>query len=225
MSLSAPAETNGHSRSVTIGAPMVVTPAAATPAAAASSPSPNAGEKNALAWVATISLFAVAIVGSFAGAGTVLRLLFPLGALVVGLFLYFQYPVFYIGYTCWIWFATPFIRRIADYYRGSFDESSLMLLAPYLVGLITLLTVLRYLPTAHRTGDMPFILAMGAVFFGFLVGVVNNPMVTVARTFLDWMPPVLFGFHISMSWRRYPEVRKNLESTFLWTLSYLFLLS
>lgn len=212
MALPVPTETNGYSASAQ-PMPLEVRPSPRSlPQASRSS-----GGKNALAWIASVTLFAGAIIGSFAGAGTILRLLFPLGALVVGLFLYFRYPVFFIGYTCWVWFSTPFIRRIADYYRGSFDESSLMLLAPYLVGLITLLTVFRYLPIACRTGDLPFILAMGAVFFGFLVGVINNPMVAVARTFLDWMPPVLFGFHVSMSWRRYPEVRKTLESTFLWT--------
>lgn len=177
---------------------------------------PSLLEQPALAWVIVSSLFLLTTLGCFAGAGSLLRLAFPASCTIVAIYLYFFHPLFYINFNWWVWCFTPLLRRLADYYRGAFDESSLMLTAPYLVTLVSILTLMRQFPKTHRTGDLPFVMAAGAVFFAFLVGAINNPATTVARTFLDWMPPILFGLHISTYWRLYPELRKTTQTVFIW---------
>lgn len=173
-------------------------------------------EQPALAWAIIIIFFSFTALGCVAGAGTLMRLVFPAGALVIAIYLYFFHPVFYINFNWWIWCFAPFFRRLADYYRGRFDESSLMLTAPYLVTFVCVWTLFRQFPKVHRTGDVPFIMAGGAVFFAFFVGAMNNPAVTVARTFLDWMPPILFGLHLSTHWNLYPELKKTTQTSFIW---------
>lgn len=177
---------------------------------------PSLLEQPSVAWSLSVLLFLFTTLGSIAGAGTLMRLAFPAGSLLVAIYLYFFHPIFYINFNWWIWCFTPILRRLADYYRNSYDESSLMLTAPYLVTLVCILTLLKVFPKAHRTGDIPFIMAAGAVFFGFLIGGLNNPVSAVARTFLDWMPPILFGLHISAHWRQYPQLRQTTQTNFVW---------
>jgi len=173
-------------------------------------------EQPFLAWAAIIGLFGFTIIGCIAGAGSLMRLAFPMGSLVVAIYLYIFHPIFYINFNWWIWCTAPFLRRLGDYYRGQFDESSLMLTAPYLVTFVCVWTLFRQFPKVHQTGDIPFVMAGGAVFFALFVGVMNNPTSTVIRTFLDWMPPILFGLHISTSWRLYPKLKETTQTIFIW---------
>jgi hypothetical protein len=149
------------------------------------------------------------------GAGSFLNVAFPVGALVVGAFLYFRYPVLYIGFTWWIWFLTAFVRRLADY-RSSYTEPSPLLLAPYLVTALTLVTVFQHLPKARREGGLPFILPLVGVSYGFLIGLINNPPFEVTRGFLDWLTPLTFGFHLIINWRNFPNYYQNIQRTLAW---------
>ena len=116
-------------------------------------------------------------------------MIFPVGTLGVGLLLYQRNPILYLGFNWWITFLTPFIRRLADYYRGSFDSASLMLTAPYLATFITGITVLKGFPKSQRQGNLPFALAAIGIGYSLVVGVARgNGVATVVRTFLDWMP-------------------------------------
>ena len=97
------------------------------------------------AWAAMGGLTIFTILGVLLGADSIIRLIFPLASLAVGLFLYAQYSILYIGFTWWLWFLTPLLSRIIDY-RSGWDPSRLILVAPYLVTLITIITLVKYLP-------------------------------------------------------------------------------
>ena len=84
------------------------------------------------AWIVILGLIIFSAVAVLAGAGSILRLLFPLGSLGVGLFLFGKYPTMYISFTWWLWFVTPWLRRIIDY-RSGWDGSGIILTAPFLV--------------------------------------------------------------------------------------------
>lgn len=170
----------------------------------------------AQAWTAILSLVFFSALCILAGAGSILRIAFPVGALAVGVFLYRYYPILYVGFTWWLWFLTPLVARLVDYRNGWFDEQRLMQTSPYLVTLLTLVTFLRHLPKAYRQGGLPFILASTGVFYGSLVGLIQNSPFAVARSLLDWLTPILFGFHLFVNWRDYPSYRQNIQRTFLW---------
>ena len=165
--------------------------------------------------MAILSLFAISILGSVARAGSLIRLIYPVGSLGVALFLYQRNPILYLGFNWWVTFLTPFIRRLADYYRGSFDSSSLMLTAPYLVTFVAAITLFRGLPQSQRRGNLPFALAAIGIIYGFAIGIGRgNSVAAVIRTFLDWLPPVLLGFHMSANWEKYPEMARNTQRVF-----------
>jgi hypothetical protein len=170
----------------------------------------------ALAWLAIFALIVVTVVGCLGGAGKIMNLLFPFASFAVGLYLYFRAPILYNGFTWWIWFLVAFIRRIADF-RSGYTDSSPMLLAPFLVTGISLITVYKYLPRARQLGALPFATAMAGTLYGYLIGLINIPSAfTVTREFLDWLPPVAFGFHLLANWRDFPKYYKNTQRVFVY---------
>lgn len=169
----------------------------------------------ASAWMAILGLFLFSTLFIAVGAGKILNLAFPGGAFVVGVFLYFRYPILYIGFAWWMWFLTPLVRRLADY-RGSFTDPSPILLAPYLVLLITLVTLGQNLPKINRQGGLPFLLSFVGIGYAYLVGLIQASPIQVTIALLEWLVPVLFGFHLFVNWRNYPVYRQNIERTFIW---------
>jgi len=169
------------------------------------------------AWIAISGLTIFSAVAVLAGAGSILRLLFPLGSLIVGLFLYGKYPTFYISFMWWLWFITPWLRRIIDY-RSGWDGSGIILTAPFLVTLISLITLVQYLPRAYQMGGFPIVISFMGVFYGFLIGLVNNPIAISLRALLDWLTPIVLAFHLFVNWRSYPKYRQSIQTTFTWGL-------
>ncbi|MDH6097715.1 O-antigen ligase family protein [Anabaenopsis sp. FSS-46] len=174
-------------------------------------------ERSLQGWLAISGFLLLTVVSYFAGAAALLRLVYPVTALAVAIFLYLRHPILYIGFTWWIWFLTPLAARLVDY-RIGWDPTRQMLIAPYLVVFVTIATFLRHSPRASTQGAMPFVLAFIAVFYGFLIGLVHNSPLPVARGLLDWLSPILFAFHLFINWRDYPSYRQNIQRIFIWAV-------
>ena len=167
------------------------------------------------AWIVILGLLLIITLCLVAGLGKVLNIIFPAGCLGVGLFLYLRYPILYVGFTWWVFFMTPFVRRVSDF-RSGFTEPSPILLAPLLVAMITIITFYRNLPKAHEQGGLSFVLSATGIFYGFLVGMINGSPVPAIISLMAWVSPILFGFHLFINWRDYPSYRDNIQRTFLW---------
>lgn len=168
-----------------------------------------------LAWTAILALVLFTTLCIFSGATAVLRNSYIALSLAVGLFLYLQYPILYIGFTWWMWFVTPFVTRLVDLKSG-FDPSRLMLIAPYLITLFSLHTFLKYLPKSLNQGGLPFVLAFLGVFYGSLIGLIKTNPITAVRGVFDWLPPIVFAFFLFIKWREYPQYRQVIQRTFIW---------
>jgi hypothetical protein len=166
-------------------------------------------------WVAIGGLTLFTLLGLFLGAGGILRYIFPVASLGVGLFLYFRFSIIYIGFTWWLWFLTPLLSRLIDY-RSGWDPSRLILVAPYLVTMITTITLVKFLPRTYSRGGLPFILILAAIGYGTVIGLINNPTLAVVRSLLDWFSPIAFAFYFWVNWRDYLRHRDVMQSTFLW---------
>ena len=167
------------------------------------------------AWTAILGFIGCSVLLILVGAGTILKLFFPLGAFIVGAILYSRVPVLYIGFNLWLCFLTPLVRRLADY-QSSFTEPSPILLAPYLVLLVTLVTLYQHLPKIHRRGGLPFVLCFVGLFYGILLGLVQGSVVAVVKDSLEWLTPVLFSFYLFVNWQNYPFYRQNIQRVFIW---------
>ncbi|MEZ2301875.1 MAG: O-antigen ligase domain-containing protein [Microcoleus sp.] len=175
----------------------------------------NVGRPSKPAWIAILGLLLFTTLCLLAGLGKILNIVFPAASFAVGLFLYLRYPILYVGFTWWVFFLTPFVRRVSDF-RSGFTDPSPMLIAPPLVAMITIVTFYRNVPKAYDRGGLPFILSAMAVFYGFLIGFINSAPVPAIISLMAWVSPILFGFHLFVNWRDYPSYRQNIQRTFLW---------
>jgi hypothetical protein len=166
------------------------------------------------AWMPILGLVIFTLLGILAGGGSMMRPAYIVGSFVVGLFLYFRYTFLYIGFTWWLWFLTPLVARLIDYQSG-WDDQRLIQVSPYLVTLLTLYTFFRHF-YLYRHESLPFILAIASVFYGLLVGLITNSYMPAVRSFLDWITPLSFGYHLFINWRDYPSYRQTIQRTFLW---------
>jgi hypothetical protein len=169
----------------------------------------------AIAWI-SIAMF-VLLSGFLlvASLGELLNLLFPIGALLVGILLFFQAPLLYLSFTWWLWFLAPLVRRLADY-RNNFTDPSPILLTPFLVTLITLITVFHAIPRAKKQESLPFILTLTGVLYGYLIGVTQSSPISASIKVLEWLSPITFGLHLFINWPEYPSYRRSTQRIFLW---------
>lgn len=167
------------------------------------------------AWTAILGLILFTTLAILAGAGKILNLAFPAGAFLVGILLYFRYPLLYTSFTWWLFFLSAFVRRLADY-RSGYTEPSPILLAPQLVGMLTFITLWRNLPKAQQQGSLPFALSAISVIYGFLIALINRSAVKAILSLFNWLIPVTFGWHLFVHWRDYPSYRQNAQRTFAW---------
>lgn len=169
----------------------------------------------AIAWMAILGFISFSGLCLVPGTGRIFNFAFPALALAVGVFLYLRYSILYMGFTWWMWFLTPLVRRLSDY-RSGFHDPSPILLAPYLVTLVSIATLIRYIPKLRRQGGLPFILSLVGVFYGFLVGLIKSSPVSVSVSLLEWLSPVIFSCYIFVNWRDYLRYRQNTQRIFLW---------
>lgn len=172
-------------------------------------------KSESFAWSIIIGLFLFTFLGIGVGGAKALNLLFPFGSLAIAVFLYFRFPLLYVGFVWWLWLLTPFIRRLVDF-KTSYTETSPVLLAPLFATSVTVITLVRYIPKLIRSYGLPFIITVSSILFCLALGFVNFKITRVLENFLEILLPVSFGFHIIVNWHYYPAYRDNIRKIFVW---------
>ncbi len=137
------------------------------------------------------------------------------GALAIGGFLYFRSPGLYVGFTFWLYFLSPMLRRMVDYQTG-WTDFSLVLLAPVLTAALAGLTLVRHAPELLRPAFFPFVLVICGIFYGYAVGVARVGPSAATFGLINWLGPVIFGLHIAINWRCYAQYRETVKAAFSW---------
>jgi hypothetical protein len=151
------------------------------------------------------------ILGDQAG---ILRIIFPPLSVLVGAFLLWRSKPAYLGLVCWLWFLTPFLRRITDF-QGGWTQSSPVLLAPYITAGLSGLSLLPSLRCLCSRRTLPHVCALVAVVYGLVIGLVRFPLFNVLQALLNWSVPVIFGIFIYHNRALYPQFRRVIERSFL----------
>jgi hypothetical protein len=151
-------------------------------------------------------------------AGKILNYIFPAFAVALALLFYIKRPVFYVSFTWWIWFLSPLVRRLADYRGGTFAEQSLILLTPYLVTLISGMTLAKSLKHRPLPEATPFFICFSAIGYAYVIGLLNASLFKSSFALLNWLTPMVFGYHLLVSWRNYPAYAISIQRVFFWCL-------
>lgn len=144
-----------------------------------------------------------------------LKYVYPMATLCLGALLYWRRPGLYIGFTWWLWFLTPEVRRLVDYARG-WDPVNPVMLAPYLVSALTFFTLVYHLPKLQLKTLFPFFLIFLGLFYAYAIGIYRAGASSATYQLIEWLVPAVFAFYLIVHWRKYPEYRRAVQLTFAW---------
>ncbi|MGA7776942.1 MAG: hypothetical protein WCA85_04430 [Paraburkholderia sp.] len=145
--------------------------------------------------------------------GHVVEMLFPVGAFTLAAMFYRRSPAHYIGFVCWLFFLAPEMRRLVDFTSGTFNDKSMVLVAPLLAVALTGFSLLKNLEALGQRRCAPLVLIVVALFYGFIVGMAQVGMAAALFTLVNWLFPALIGFHLVATWEHYPEYHRVLLKT------------
>lgn len=163
-------------------------------------------------------LFIAVVVVLLAGfGGRLANFIYITAAVLAGTMLYVRAPTGYVGFTLWLWFVTPFVRRVIDMHHG-WSPASPILIAPPAVALLSFFTILRRLGELRGVLYAPYLLVLLALAYGYSVGVINAGLVPATYALVTWLAPALFGLHVALNWRIYPQLGAAVRQTFVWAV-------
>lgn len=137
----------------------------------------------------------------------ILRVAFPVLCVGVGAILLWRSKPLYVGMVFWLWLITPFLARMADYQAG-FTPTSAVEIAPYATAAISGISLLKSFHRLAKWKTLPYICALAAILYGFVLGVTYLPLFNVLRALVNWLVPVVFGLFIYENSEHYFEFRR-----------------
>jgi len=167
------------------------------------------------AWAAVILLAGFTIASLVLNFSNILRLAFPALSFLVAAYVFRLSKPLYIGLVLWLWFLTPFLRRLVDL-RSGWESSNVLLLAPYLAAGISGIVLFSRFSILGKREGLPFACTLAAIVYGAIIGLARFPVASVLPALLSWIVPVLFAFFVYENRQLYKEFRRTIERSFLY---------
>lgn len=165
-----------------------------------------------------LGIFLLATAGMLAGlGGRAANLAYPAAAFLTAAVLLQRSPAMYSSFCLWVWFLSPFVRRVFDYRHG-WNPTNTVLLAPPLVAALSIVTIMRHGKELRGRLFAPYLLILGALAYGYSVGMINAGFIPATYALLTWIAPLMFGVHLALSWRHYLELSAIMRKTFAFAL-------
>ena len=163
-----------------------------------------------------IALFVLMFALGFAHQGRLVEYVFPVLSLGIALWLYRWHPAHYLGFVCWVFFLTPEIRRIGDYFAGGFNPVSLTMTAPLIVSAISGFTLITNFNMLGQRRAAPLVLVLLGLLYAYLIGVTRAGIPAATFAAVGSMLPALIGFRLVATWEEHPNYQRVLLKTFVW---------
>lgn len=119
-----------------------------------------------------------------------LRPLFPAAACFVGFWIYKRNESYYLSFALWIYMLTPLLRRLVDW-RLSYQEQSMILLAPLVITLLPAIHLRRRLATVSPVIRTFVLFTFAGIAFGAGVGMIKHPGLNVVLATATWSAPIV----------------------------------
>jgi hypothetical protein len=160
-----------------------------------------------------VGLFLVSLFLILLHQGRIVELLFPAGAFALAAMFYRRSPAHYLGFVCWLFFLSPELRRLVDFTSGTFNDKSMLLVAPMLAVALTGFSLLRNIEALGQRRCAPLVLIVVALFYAFIVGMAQVGIAAALFTLVNWLFPALVGFHLISTWEHYPDYHRVILKT------------
>lgn len=152
---------------------------------------------------------------AYVGAAAVVERAFPLIAVGLASWLLARSRrEAYVEYVLWLWLVAPWVRRMVDLGSGWSPISPVMLAAPAAT-ILCLLPALRGRRSVDRTIGGALVVALVAVGYGCVVGVLTSGPVAALGALATWLPPIAVGLYVATAGPRYAELLAIVRRTAL----------
>lgn len=158
------------------------------------------------------ALFGCAILLGFLKQGLLLSVAYPAASLGLGLLLARRNPPQFIAFILWLFFLSPFIRRINDY-TGGWTPISTLSLTPYLPALLVVPVMVQRLLLMKSKPVIALLPVVFAILYAFLVGAGLRGVVMSSYGLVTWLAPVAVAAYIEANARHFPRFERDLTIT------------
>lgn len=136
------------------------------------------------------------IVGAvmFSSAAKILIIAFPAGCLVIAFTTIRRDGALFTEYITWLFFLTPFIRRVVDFETGA--RETVIISTPFLVLSVPALFALARWRNIVSRESSPLLYAMAAVLYGAFIACVHLELSSAVVGLTIWGSPLLFGLYL-----------------------------
>jgi O-Antigen ligase len=142
-----------------------------------------------------ILAFAAVVVGlMFTPGAKLLILLYPCGCFYVAFSTFRKDSAQFLEFATWIFFLTPFVRRVVDYETNAREMA--IISTPFVILVIPLLfVVMRWRKIATRQ-SAPFLYAIAAILYGVFIACAHAQFSSAATGVMTWLTPIAFGLYL-----------------------------
>jgi hypothetical protein len=134
---------------------------------------------------------------------------FPAGSMLLSFYLLRKDKGAYVGFVCWLYILTPFVRRVVDYRTGSPEQT--LMLAPFLASLVCLIALLPRWAEVLNGRSAPMIYVLGAIFYGGITTLLQMRISEFVSGMSLWLAPLLFGMFLYLERRNVKELYAGFE--------------
>lgn len=156
--------------------------------------------------------FGCAILLGFLRQGLLLSVAYPAAALGLGAWLARRNPPQFVAFILWLFFLSPFIRRINDY-TGGWTPISTLSLTPYLPAFLVVPLMLQRLLLMKTKPIIALIPVVFAILYAFLVGAGIRGVVPSSYGLVIWLTPIAVAAYIEANARHFPRFERELTVT------------
>lgn len=152
---------------------------------------------------------------AFVGPAALVELAFPLAAVTGAAWLLVRSRrAAYVEYVVWLWLLVPWVRRMVDLGSGWSPISPVMLAAP-VATVLCLLPALRGRRPVDRTIGGALLVALVALAYGCVVGMLTSGPAAALGALATWLPPLALGLYVATAGPRYAELLAIVRRTAL----------
>jgi O-Antigen ligase len=140
---------------------------------------------------------------------------FPLMSLVVATCLYRRNLPLYVSLVCWLWFLTPFVRRVVDY-RAGWIPATVVQLAPLLAVCAPVLWLVIDWRKVIQRSMAPLLCILATCLYATILGLINFPPMLVFQDLLNWLAPIIFALTLYRHRDEAAEMFRAFEKAFIY---------
>jgi len=158
-------------------------------------------------------LVAMAALGTAVGLGGVMRMAYPVLALLVGAALLGTRRIgAYVCFCIWLFVLTPWLRRWIDLDLGWLRVNPVMM-APWAASVPSLVMLLRMVAGPAFPLSGPMLLAIVAASYGLLLGIVQGSLASAVFDWLRYVVPPCFAALLIVSLPQCPSLPRRFVRT------------